>query len=92
MFQEIFKGVNVLQQFSLRRQYVGVLEDVIADTQIFRYPAQVLEIKRFPFAGKVIESPRSLGVEDSLFRYAPKVTQAELSWATGSLISSGGLT
>jgi hypothetical protein len=33
-----------------------------------------------------------LGVEDSLFRYAPKVTQAELSWATGSLISSGGLT
>jgi hypothetical protein len=33
-----------------------------------------------------------LGVEDSLFRYAPKVTQAELSWVTGSLISSGGLT
>jgi hypothetical protein len=29
-------------------------------------------------AGQVIEGPRSLGVEDSLFRNAPKITQAEI--------------
>jgi hypothetical protein len=44
MFQEILEGVNILHELSLRRQDMGVLQDVIADAQVFRHPLTVFEL------------------------------------------------
>src|SRR5689334_4587674 len=66
MFDQIFKGMNVLEQLHFGRQDVGVFEHVVADAELFGYPAQIFQLQWFAFARQVIKGAFALGFENAL--------------------------
>ena len=61
-----------------------ILEHVIADPQVLRDPAQILQLERFAFSGQIVEGAFALGFENPLLGDALRNETAPVCSAVSS--------